>query len=71
MCTSFAELDIVISGAGAYVPKTIRDLSFNEFILPFKLDLGSAFLLTKYSLPYLEKSKENLVYISAASSMDQ
>jgi len=64
----FSGLDIVISVAGAAALKTVRELTLEEFNLPLKVDLAGSFLLSKYSLPHLEKTKGNLVFISSFGS---
>jgi len=62
-------LDIVIhcAGTGAIVP--IRELSLEQFNAPFKVDLQAGFLLSKYALPHLEKTKGNLAFLTSVLSM--
>jgi len=63
-----AGLDSVINSAGAYVVKPLKELTLEEFNLPLKVDVAGSFLLAKYSLPHLEKTKGNMVFITSMCS---
>jgi len=48
--------------------KTLREMTLDEFNLTLKLDVSGSFLLAKYSLPHLEKTKGNMVFITSMAS---
>jgi len=55
----------VVHVAGAYALKTLRDMTLEEFNLTWTVDVAGSFLMAKFSLPHLEKTKGNMVFITS------
>ena len=62
----FPGLDVLICNAGGGRRNPIRDLATEDFDFSINLNLRSCFVITKYALPHLEKTKGNIVFISSA-----
>ena len=60
-------LDVLISNAGILRKGTVRELSFEDFEMAMRVNLTASFLLTKYALPHLEKTKGTIVYNSSVA----
>jgi len=61
-------LDSVVHVAGVFALKTLRELTLEEFNFPLKVDVSGSFLMAKFSLPHLEKTKGNMVFITSMAS---
>jgi L-fucose dehydrogenase len=60
----YGRIDAVINNVGVNDGAGL-DASYEEFMDSLKLNLVSYFLLTKYALPYLKKSKGNILNIGS------
>ena len=66
----FGGLHILVCNAGAgEKPSTVRETSLETWNWTLNLNLTACFLLTKYALPHLEKTKGNIVYTSSVAGM--
>ena len=63
----FGHLDILLSNAGTLIVESVRDMSRKGFEQIMDLNVTVSFLMTKYSLPHLEKTKGNILYISSVA----
>lgn len=63
----FGKLDIVVNGAGIYSPleADIPSLSLEYFSNAMTTNFTSIFLMTKFSIPYLIKTKGNIINIAS------
>lgn len=60
----YGQIDAVINNVGVNDGAGL-DASYEEFMNSLKLNLVSYFLLTKFALPYLKKSKGNILNIGS------
>lgn len=63
----FGQINIVIHNAAIRKFNTVRELSEKDWETSVKTNLDSVFYLTKYSTPYLEKSKGYLIIVGSHS----
>lgn len=64
----YGKLDILINNAGTFpVMKELQDYPTDAFDYLMKNNMRSAFLMTKYALPLLQKSKGCIVYAGSES----
>ncbi|QQE10315.1 SDR family oxidoreductase [Planctomycetota bacterium] len=62
----FGCIDIVVNNAGILVPKNMDDISVDEFEKVVSVNLTGTFMVTKYALPYVKKSKfGRIIHISS------
>lgn len=60
--SNFGEVDFLINMAGVGIYKEIKDLDPDEWQLSLDINLTAPYLLIKYLLPALKKSKKALVF---------
>ncbi len=66
---TFRQLDHLVNNAGIVLVKSIEDSSADEWDRVINVNLRSIFLVTKYSLPLLQKSKNaTIVNLGSVSS---
>lgn len=60
--TEFGRLDILVNNAGVFLTLAeTQDFPMEEFDRTIKMNIRSAFLMTKYALPHLQESRGNIV----------
>ncbi|MGP1371768.1 MAG: SDR family NAD(P)-dependent oxidoreductase [Almyronema sp.] len=60
--TAYGQLDVLINNAGVFlVTAETQDYPIDLFDRTLQMNLRSAFLMTKYALPYLQQSRGNIV----------
>jgi NAD(P)-dependent dehydrogenase (short-subunit alcohol dehydrogenase family) len=75
MCVEIAietwgKLDILINNAGVFpVMETIEDYPAEAFHYLVKNNIQSTFMMTKYAIPYLQKTKGNIVSAGSESGI--
>jgi NAD(P)-dependent dehydrogenase (short-subunit alcohol dehydrogenase family) len=58
----YGKLDILVNNAGVFVVTAMmQDYPVEAFDQTIQMNLRSAFLMTKYALPYLQKTRGNIV----------
>lgn len=62
---AFGKLDILVNNAGYHISKNAEDTSEDEWKFIQDTNLRSTFLCSKYALPYLKKTKGNIINISS------
>ena len=62
---AFCKIDILVNNAGYHISKNAEDTSEEEWEFIQDTNLRSTFLCSKYSLPYLKKTKGNIINISS------
>lgn len=60
-------LDVLVSNAGAQLWKSFEDTSDEEIEIIYQTNLSSTVRLVKQAVPYLEKSKGNIVIVSSTA----
>jgi len=63
----FGGIDIVVNNAGGTLPKTMEQISARSFRRAMDFNVTTAFLLSQAALPYLRKSKGNIINIASAA----
>lgn len=65
----FGKLDVLVNSAGLGCEKTIMSATIDDFDQLMNTNLRSIVILTKLAIPYLEKSKGNIVNVSSISGI--
>ncbi|KAL1473640.1 hypothetical protein MTO96_021870, partial [Rhipicephalus appendiculatus] len=65
----FGKIDIAINNAGIVIPAPLGQFSLEQFDDVIHTNLRSAFIMTQETLPYLQKTKGNIVNVSSAVSL--
>ncbi|MGB3204325.1 MAG: SDR family oxidoreductase, partial [Crinalium sp.] len=59
---TYGQLDILVNNAGVFVVTgETQDYPIEDFDYTIRMNLRSAFLMTKYALPHLQKTRGNIV----------
>lgn len=59
---SYGQLDVLVNNAGVFLAiAETQDYPIESFDETIRMNIRSAFLMTKYALPYLQKTKGNIV----------
>ncbi|TGL60713.1 SDR family oxidoreductase [Leptospira sarikeiensis] len=61
----FSQLDVLINNAGKFVSKPVETLSWEEWSQVLHSNLSSVFLLSKYCVQYLKKTKGSIINIAS------
>lgn len=61
----FGRIDALINNAGYHISKNIENTSTNEWEYIINTNLRSVYLCTKYSIPFLKKTKGAIINISS------
>ncbi|CAK8679708.1 unnamed protein product [Clavelina lepadiformis] len=64
----FGEIHVLVNNAGFAAMSPIADLELEQFDRCFNVNVRAVLYLTKLALPYLEKTKGNIVNISSIAS---
>lgn len=64
---TYSKIDALINNAAVQVNKTVDDITFEEWNLQMSVNVGGIFLCSKYFLPYLRKTKGNIVNMSSVN----
>lgn len=67
----FGQLDILINNAGFPINDSIVDVELSEFDRVFDVNVRAVVNLTKLCVPYLEKTKGNVVNVSSLCGINQ
>lgn len=67
---TFGGIDIVFNNAGISIVGPIDMITEEIFEKTMRINVTGAFLLTKFALPYLLKSKGNVLFTSSVTGLD-
>lgn len=66
------QIDCIVNNAGIGVFKPLENVSLEEWNLVMSTNVGSVFLLSKYAIPFLRKTKGNIINMaSTRASMSE
>lgn len=64
---AYGQLDIVVNNAGSGLSKPLAEITSEDWDHIFTADCKSVFLMMKFALPYLLKTRGNVINLSSAS----
>jgi NAD(P)-dependent dehydrogenase (short-subunit alcohol dehydrogenase family) len=62
---TFGKIDILVNNVGYHLSKSIADTSEEEWDFIQNTNLKSTFLCSRYAIPYLKKTRGNIIHISS------
>ena len=62
---TFGKLDVLVNNAGYHISKNVEETSEEEWEFIINTNLRSTFLCSKYAMPYLRKTRGNIINISS------
>lgn len=65
----FGQLDVLVNNAGINVEETVMDAKMEKFDQVFNTNVRSVVELSKMAVPFLEKTKGNIVNVSSICGM--
>lgn len=65
----FQQLDVLINNAGVVIMDNVNEVNLAEFDRVIDVNVRSAITLTKLCVPYLEKTKGNIVNVSSVGGL--
>ncbi|XP_055325884.1 uncharacterized oxidoreductase TM_0325-like [Sitodiplosis mosellana] len=65
----FGKLDVLLNNAGIVIQDNVTEINLSEFDRIFDTNVRSVITLTKLSVPYLEKTKGNIVNVSSVAGL--
>jgi len=63
----FKELDVLVNSAGIVVSGDTASLSVDDFDRCMNINTKAAFILSQKTIPYLRKSRGNIVHVSSVT----
>lgn len=66
---TFGKLDILINNAGIFKTGSLEESSAEDFDAIYSTNIRSVYILTKLVVPYLEKTKGNIVNVSSLAGL--
>lgn len=65
----FGQLDVLVNNAGIHAQGTVTETSLKKWNHVLTVDVGSVFLMSKYAMPYLIKTKGCIINTSSVSGL--
>uniref|UniRef100_A0A2L2Y514 Putative oxidoreductase n=1 Tax=Parasteatoda tepidariorum TaxID=114398 RepID=A0A2L2Y514_PARTP len=66
---TFGRLDILVNNAGVLIPGTVENTPLETFDLTYNTNIRAAFLMSQLAIPYLRKTKGNIVNVSSIAGL--
>lgn len=66
---AFGRIDVLFNNAGIYVPGNVEDVDLAGFERSYGVNVVSIFAGTKYAMPYLKKTKGNIINTASAAGL--
>lgn len=66
----FGRLDVLVNNAGVFVSDTLTEFNVDEYDRIMNTNLRSAIVLSHLAVPYLEKTKGNIVNVSSEAALN-
>lgn len=63
----FSQVDVLVNNAGIMINKTVAETSLEEWNRQIAVNLGGVFLCSKMFLPYLKRSKGNIINMASVN----
>lgn len=64
---TFNRIDTLVNNAAVQINKTVDEITFEEWNQQISVNVGGIFLCSKYFLPYLRKTRGNIVNMSSVN----
>ena len=65
----YGQIDILFNNAGIYIPGNAEETSLDDFKTSMSINVNAIFMSTKYALPYLKKTKGNIINTASAGGI--
>lgn len=67
----YNQLDILVNCAGIWHTHKLEDITFDEFELMFNTNTASVIFMTKLFMPFLKKTRGNIVNVSSIGGLER
>ena len=64
---NYSRIDVLINNAAIQINKTVEEITIEEWNLQMSINVGGIFLCSKLFLPFLRRSKGNIVNMSSVN----
>ncbi|MDO5649724.1 MAG: glucose 1-dehydrogenase [Gallicola sp.] len=65
----YGQIDILFNNAGIYLPGNVEETPLEDFEKAMAININAIFMATKYAMPYLKKTKGNIINTASAGGI--